>query len=135
MRLLLRLILNRYVLSLLVLTVLLFDFKVISLYQSEFSIITFDETPEVEPYAYYELPLDMFDIHWIKVTIHEGFIHHQPIIEELVDESLISNPVFSPLHYLIAFLVAWLFPFKWFINLGKNKQKKESKPTKKHARA
>ncbi len=134
MRLLLRLILNRYVLSLLILLVLLFDFKVISLYQSEFSIITFDEPPIVEPYAYYELPLEMIGIQWIEVRIDQGFIYHIPVEVTLVEEALISNPVISPLYYLIALLVAWFFPFKWFINLGKPNKKKQLKQEKKMAR-
>lgn len=131
MRLLLRLILNRYVLSILVLLVLLFDYKVISLYQSKFSIITFDEPPMVDVYAYYELPLDVIGVNWIEVRIDQGFIYHKSVEATAVNQTLIANPIISPLSYLIAFLVAWFFPFKWFINLGKSNKKKQLKTEKK----
>ncbi|HEY8405295.1 MAG TPA: hypothetical protein VIK67_00320 [Acholeplasma sp.] len=129
--LLLRMIFNKYVLSVLILFMLLFDYKIISLYHQEFSIFSFSEVPaEAETYGYYEVQLDVFGIHWLEVKIHEGKIYQIPVEETAVDQTMVENPIIPAYGYLIMFVVAWIFPFKWIFKKSKKKKNKDKNKDK-----
>lgn len=122
MKLLLKLILNRFILSILILLFFTLDYKMMRI--NPFEMYTVARPPEsVAADAYYIIEFGETDI-FVEVTYLDGKIHLVPK-SELVDNSTTQNqPIVSWYYYVLALALANIIPFGLFTKTKKVKKTK-----------
>ena len=123
MKLLLKLILNRFILSILLLFFFSLDYKMVRLNPFEYYSVT---RPPISAVAdgYYIIEFGETDI-YIEVTYLDGLIHLVPK-SNVPDPSLVQiQPLVAWYYYGLLLALANIIPFSWFMKSSKPKKRKK----------
>lgn len=123
MKLLLKLILNRFILSLIILFFFSLDYKMVRLNPFEYYSVT---RPPISAVAdgYYIIEFGETDI-YIEVTYLDGHIHLVPK-SDVPPASLVQiQPLLPWYYYGLLLALANIIPFGWFMKSSKPKKRKK----------
>jgi len=123
MKLLLKLILNRFILSILIMLFFAMDYKMIAL--NPFQTYSVKRPPEtVIANNYYVIEFGETDI-YVEVTYLDNHIHLVPKSSLPSAAVELKQPVLAWYYYGLALALANIIPFGWFTKTKKQKKRKK----------
>jgi len=125
MNFLLKLILNRMILSILIIFLFALDYNFITFNPNQ--VYSLNRPPvEAQATEYYEIQFGE-PILYIEITYFNNSIHLVPTTDSSVTSLVLNQPLVPWYYYALSLALANIIPFRWFFKKDNHKQNKKMK--------